>query len=498
MKKIFKLTMLVLVLSFFLCIGAGAQKDTVVWSPRLDFQTMDVQNTPSIVTKSIYFLVYNTLVERDVETGEIIPALAESWEMVSPTEFSFKLREGVTFHDGSAFTAEDVKFTYEKAKESNGSKAKVASLAEVIIEGDYEIKCVLNKTNMDFLDLLTDTSLSILSKSAFETLGEEEGIKQGTGPYMYKEWNQGSYLDLVANPNYWNGAPATPNIRVQYISETASRLIAVQTGELDFCQDPPQAELENIKADSSLQLITYPGATVDFIAFNLNQSPMDNPLVRKAIAYALNRDDLVEGVFLGNATPLNNIMHSSNAYYSEIEGTNYDPDKAMELLAEAGYADGLDLTIICNTAADSQASCTIIQALLAEVGINLKVDVMENATLTATMQSGTGYDMCFSRWSGYAFGPDTGIREMLYSTGSNNYGHMNDAKMDEMIDEALTIVDHDERMAAYKAIEEYSDELMVVYPILIESYTFAARANVENILRPNGPIMNMREIVVNE
>lgn len=470
-------------------------KDTIVFSPRLDFATMDVQNTPSIVTKSIYYLVYNTLVERDVETNEIIPALAESWDQVSSTEITFKLRQGVKFHDGSDFTSADVKFTYEKAKASAGSSAKVSSIESIETPDEYTVTLKLNKANMDILDQLTDTSLSILSKTAFETLGEEKGIQQGTGPYKYVEWNQGSYLDLTANENYWGGVPATPNLRVKYVSETASRLIAVETGELDFCQDPPSSELANIAASDKMDLLTYPGATVAFLALNVNEAPLDNPDVRHAIAYALNRQDIIDGAYLGNATPLNNIMHPSNAFYSEIDAIEYNPDKAIELLKKAGYEDGLELTLATNTTAESQAAATIIQALLAQVNINVKIDLLENATMTTTMSSGTGYHLGFSRWSGYAFGPDGGIRELLYSKGSNNYGHLADAKMDQMIDEALTIEDHDARVAAYKEIEEYSDELMAIYPVLVENYTYAVRKSVDGLMQPNGPIQNFRQLV---
>ena len=469
-------------------------KDIVVFSPRLDFQTMDVQNTPSIVTKSVYYLVYNTLVERDVATNEIIPALAESWEQSSPTEIVFHLRQGVKFHDGSPFTAADVKFTLEKALQSAGSASKLASLQSVEADGDYDVKLVLNKANMDILDILTDPSLSILSATAFDKLGDEEGIQQGTGPYKYEEWVQGNHLDLAANEDYWDGAPATPHIRIQYISESSSRLIAVQTGELDVCQDPPLSELANVSADSSLQLVTYPSATLDYLAFNVNEAPMDNPDVRKAIAYAINRQDIVDGVFLGNATAHNNIMHSSNEYYSEIAGTEYDVEKAKELLAKAGYSDGLELSLITNTTAESQAACTIIQAALDEIGIKVNINVMENATVTQTCSSGTGYNMVYSRWSGYSFGPDYGIREMLYSSGSNNYAHYSDEKIDQMIDDALSIEDKDKRKEQYKEIEEYVNEVMTIDPILIENYTFVAKNSVKNILQPNGPIMNFRKI----
>lgn len=478
--------------------GPKTQKDTIVFSPRLDFATMDVQNTPSIVTKSIYYLVYNTLVERDVETNEIIPALAESWEQVSSTEITFKLREGVKSHDGSDFVAEDVKFTYEMAKESNGSSAKVASIESIETPDEHTVTLKLNKPNMDILDILTDTSLSILSKNAFETLGEEKGIQQGTGPYKYVEWEQGVYLDLTANEDYWGGAPATKNLRVKYVAETSARLIGVETGELDFCQDPPSSELANIEASDELDLVTYPGATVAFLALNVNEAPLDNPDVRHAIAYALNRQDIIDGAYLGNATPLNNIMHSSNEYYSEIDSIEYDPDKAIELLKKAGYEDGLELTLATNTTSESQAAATVIQALLGQVGITVKIELLENATMTTVMSSGTGYHLGFSRWSGYAFGPDGGIRELLHSEGSNNYGHLNDAKMDQMIDEALTIEDHDARVAAYKEIEEYSDELMAIYPVLVENYTYAVRKSVENLTQPNGPIQNFRNLIAYE
>jgi len=199
---------------------------------------------------------------------------------------------------------------------------------------------------------------------------------------------------------------------------------------------------------------------------------------------------------MGAATELNNIMHSSNAYYSEIEGTPYNPERAKELLAEAGYKEGeLTLKLVTNNTATSQAACTIIQAHLDEIGVTVDLEVMENATLTTVMESGEGYNMAYSRWSGYAFGPDNGVRQMLHSDGSNNYCHMADAKMDKMLDDALAMEDHDARVAAYKEISEYSDELMGNYPILVEDYVFAAGAHVENLLQPNGPIMNFREII---
>lgn len=473
-------------------------KEKIVFSTRLDFTTMDVTNTPSTISKSVYNAVYNTLVERDVASNEIIPALAESWAMDSITEYTFKLRQGVKFHDGSPFTADDVKFTYERAKEQDGTKNTLAIVKSVEAVDEYTVKVTLNSANMDFLDKLTDPSLSILSKTAFETLGDEKGIQQGTGPYKYKEWNQGSYLDLEANEDYWGGAPVTKELRLQYIPESTSRLIAVQSGEMDFIQDPPMTELDNIRADSRLKLITYPSASVEYLYFNTTEAPMDNLDVRKAIECALNRQDIVDGVFFGNAIANNNIMHSSNAFYSKIDSEEYNVEKAKELLAKAGYPNGLTLTLMSNTNADSQSICTMVQAMLAEVGITVKYEPLENATHSAAAASHKGYNVDSGQWSAFAFGPDTGLRGVLHSAGVNNYSALNDAKMDQMIDEAITIADKGERVAAYKAIEEYSEELMIVYPICVKNYTFVSSASMEDIPQPNGPIINLRNLVAYE
>ena len=476
-------------------VDTGNYQETITFAPRLDFATMDVQNTPSVVTKSVYYLIYNTLVENDPVKGELIPALAESWNQVSGTEIEFKLREGVKFHDGSDFTAEDVKFTYEKALESDGSKSKLASLDSVEIVDDYNLKIHLKEDNMDFLYTITDPSLSILSEKAFESLGEEKGIQQGTGPYKYAEWAQGDYLDLEANADYWGGAPKTAKIKIRNIPEAASRVIAVQTGEIDVLQEPPASEIPNIQSNQDLQLVPYPGATVNFIGMNVNEAPMDNQTLRKAIAYALNREEIAIGTYQGTATPLNNIMHSSNEFYSEINATENNLDEARKLLAEAGYKEGeLTLTLACNQAATTIAACTIIQAELQQIGINVEINQMENATLSASMSEGKGYHLCYSRWSGYAFGPDYALRQMLYTGGSNNYAHLSDEKMDQMLDAALKISDKEERKAAYKEIEQYSDDLMAVYPILIEDYAFVAKKNVQGIDMPNGPIMNFRNV----
>ena len=478
--------------------ASGAVKEKIVFSTRLDFTTMDINNTPSTISKSIYNAVYNTLVERDVPTNEIIPALAESWEMTSPTEYSFKLREGVKFHDGSDFTSADVKFTLDRAKEQSGTASKISFIDSVETDGDFGVKIKLAAENMDFLEILTDPSLSIVSKTAFETLGDEEGIQQGTGPYKYKEWNQGSYLDLEANEDYWGGAPVTKELRLQYISESNSRLVAVQSGEMDFIQDPPMTELPAIQANDSLKLITYPSASMEFLFFNTKMAPMDNPKVRKAIELALNRQDIVDGVFLGNATADNNVMHSSNAYYSDIEAPEQNIEEAKKLLAEAGYENGLELTLISNTNADSQAICTIVQAMLAEAGITVKYEPLENATHSATAASCEGFHIDSCQYSGFGFGPDMPMRALLYTGGGNNYSALSDEKMDQMIDKALTIADPAERKAAYKEIQEYSEELMTVYPICVKNYTFVSGANVEDIPQPNGPIILVRDLVAHE
>ena len=266
---------------------------TITIAPSLDFTSMDVQNENGGTAKGVYLLVFDTLIAYDTTKAEYIPGLAETWEQISDTLWQFNLRKGVTFHDGTPFTAEDVKFTIERGLEQKSAKGKFNSIAAVNVIDDNTVQFELNAADYDLTYKLCEPNTAILCKKTFDEKGDEEGNKNGTGPYKYNEWVQGDYLSLVRNENYWGGVKKTEEIVLRYIPEASSRLIALQTGEIDYCVDPPAVDLHYVAEDKNLVLWQIPSTNIRHIFLNVNVAPFDNLLVRQAVAHAINRDDLI-------------------------------------------------------------------------------------------------------------------------------------------------------------------------------------------------------------
>ena len=275
-------------------------QETITIAPSLDFTGMEVQSNSGGTSKSVYVLTFNTLIEKDTMNNELVPGLAISWEQVSDSSYEFKLREGVKFHDGTDFTAEDVKFTFERGKTQSSSKGKLSSIAGVEIVDDYTVRIELDPIDCDIIYKLTDPNCSILSANAFNTMAEEEAYKIGTGPYQYHEWVQGDYVSLIRFDDYWGELPQTKEIVIRYIPEASSRLLALQTGEIDICIDPPSIDLHYVAEDPDMTLLQVNSSTLRIVLLNELVEPFNNALVRQAIAHAINREDFVSAVYEGN------------------------------------------------------------------------------------------------------------------------------------------------------------------------------------------------------
>ncbi|NLX87265.1 MAG: ABC transporter substrate-binding protein [Clostridiales bacterium] len=473
-----------------------AYQKTIVIAPALDFVSTETQVTTSGTSKSVFLMVFNTLVEQDTEKGGLIPSLAESWELVSDDTWEFKLRRGVKFHDGTDFTAEDVKFTIERGKEQGASKAKLESIKRVEIVDDYTVHIIMSKPDVDILYKLTDPNCVILSKNAFETLSEEEAYKIGTGPYTYNRWEQGDYLSLLRFEDYWEGTPKTEEIVIRNIPEAASRLIALQTGEIDICISPPQIDLHYIAEDPNLTLLQIPGANCRYIGINSSKKPFNDIRVRQAIAHSINRKGFVEAVYEGNATVHNNVMHPGNLFYKEIEGYSYDKEKALALLAEAGYPNGFSATIYSSSGTVQKAVATVMQAQMAEIGIDLEVQSLETATFNATVAPGSDYDMCVNGWGGYVVGPDNALRNMFYTGGNNNNFGFSDEYVDKTLDEAVSISDIETRKKLYGELQEYITNQAVFLPIAIEMIDMGVKSDLEGFVPPQGSIQKFKNVYI--
>jgi peptide/nickel transport system substrate-binding protein len=458
---------------------------TITIAPALDFTGMDVQNEAGGTAKSVFLMVFDLLVMYDTTNSEYVPGLAESWTQLSDTSWEFKLRKGVKFHDGSDFTANDVKFTIDRGMTMGASSSKFASIQEVTVVDPHTVRLDLKTPDNDLIYKLAEPNTVILSANAFSTMSAEEATKIGTGAYKYNQWVQGDYLSLIRNEDYWGGVKKTEEIVIRYIPEASSRLIALQTGEIDYCIDPPAVDLHYIAEDSSLKLWQIPSSNIRHIIMNFNVEPFNNKQVRQAVAHALNREDLIAFVYEGNATPAYNIMHPTSEFYVNVPYYEFDLDKARALLEQAGYPNGFATTIYSSSGTVQKAVGSVVQAQLAEIGIQVEIQALETATFNAGVAPGGTYPMAVDGWGGHMVGPDNALRNPFHSKGNINRSNIKDPYVDELIDKALGTLDYDERTALYAEIQEYIMDLANWIPLAVEQINVGVKANLEGFELPH-------------
>ena len=473
-------------------------QETITIAPSLVFTSMDVQNEPGGTAKGVFMLVFNTLVEYDTMKDEYIPGLAESWQQISDTVWELKLREGVKFHDGSEFTAKDVKFTIERGKEMGASKSRFASISEVEIVDEHTVNLILNSPDNDIIYKLCEPNTVIISANAFETLDENEANQVGTGPYMYNEWVQGDYLSLVRFDDYWDGATKTKEIVIRAIPEASSRLIALQTGEIDMCVDPPVIDLHYVASDKNLVLWQIPSSNIRHISVNMEVEPFDNKLVRQAVMHAMDREALLALVYEGNATPHYGVMHPISEFYIEADTPEYNPEKAKSLLAEAGYPNGFKTTIYSSAGTVQKAVANVMQAQLAEVGIEVEIQSLETATFNAGVAHGGTFPLAVDGWGGHTIGPDNALRTYFHSNGSSNRSNIHDEYVDKLIDEAIAEKDYEKRKSLYAELQQYLIDNSNWIPLAIEQINVGMNVNVQGFELPHGLFHHWRNLYIVE
>lgn len=474
-------------------------QETITIGINADMNKRDLQNTSSVIDRANGKLAMDTLVQYDSEKKEIVADLATEWTQLDETTWQFKLREGVKFHDGTDFDAEDVVFTFTRGKDQANSKSKLNTIDTIEVVDPLTINLKLTTADPDILYKLCDMVSVIYSKEAFDTMSEEEAVTIGTGPFKYDEWVQGSHASFVAFDDCWEGAPKTKNIVMKYIPEAPARLIALQTGEIDVALEPPATDYHYVEEDPNLTLYQMNGTNLRYVWLNVNVKPFDNKLVRQAVSYALDREEVIAIVYSGNATACANVMHPDNEFFS-ADATKYELnlEKAKELLAEAGYPNGFDCTIYCTTGNTQKAVATVVQSQLAKIGINVTIDAQESATFSEGVKHGGSYDMAVDGWGGYAAGVDAAVRPVFHSTGATNRCNIEDAKVDELIDAGLAAPDSAARMQVYAELEDYLMEEAVWVPFAVERINVATKSALEGWTLPHGTTENYRYLFIAE
>lgn len=463
-----------------------------------NLNTLDPAKTKIGEEYIINFLVYSGLTEID-RTGEVKPDLAESWETSEDLKtWTFHLRDGVTFHDGSPFTAEDVKATIERVMDkATASTARVnfEIVDEIEIVDDMTIRFNLSQPYAGFAEILGDRQVRIVSSDNLDTLASDP---VGTGPFKLKSFRPGDRIELVKNEDYY--VPDTPNldeIVIRIIPERAAQFAALETGELDLIWDVPPETVGEYRDSDQVKMDSVATSTWDGIIMNASQKPFDDERVRRAISLALDKQALVDIALFGNGTPTHTMIPPSHPYYNdELPITEVDIEQAKALLAEAGYEDGFEITLYVPVGRPTRERVGIGAAnMLKAIGVQANVQRVPWDKFVKDIEGKAAFysDGFYSRPT-----IDTSIFPWYHSTGSWNttlWNYSNE-EMDKVLEAARAARTDEERAALYKEFQRIAVEHPAGVIPYVMNHTNAFRPSVKNFHSHPMMWLDLRNVTV--
>ncbi len=439
---------------------------------------------PSGMSHVVIEQIYSTLMALDPDANPY-PELAESFEM-SPDglKYTFKLRSGITFHNGDELTAEDVKFSFDRlrAKDSGysyGSQVETIESVDVVDKGTVKFK--LTKRTGPFLTYMAFPGSSIVPKKLVESGHDLNEKPVGSGPFKFVSYEPRSAIKFERNPNYFQaGKPYFDAMEFRIIADVTALTDAVMSGEVNFSNEIPPKDWAAVTTNGDLATQAVEGSRYYWLLPNNEHKPLDNPKVRQAIGLALDRGALVAGAFFGQATPiLGGVVPKWNWGFADIkffkEGA--DIEGAKKLLAEAGFPDGFETSMtMASSFPAMMAMAPIIQANLAAVGIKASIGTMEIPRYWDEVWGPSKFDITTMYWVSPLADPDDFVTNNYKCGMAINVQKSCSKEMDALLEEAKANITQEDRKASYKKMQELSMQEMGIVP-LVNAYILIAHTN---------------------
>ncbi|WP_316571433.1 glutathione ABC transporter substrate-binding protein [Neobacillus sp. YIM B06451] len=430
-----------------------------------NFISMDPHDTNDTLSYSAQKTMLEGLVGFDKDM-KVIPVLAESYEANdTATEFTFKLKTGIQFHDGTPFNAEAVKVNIDRlANPDNNLKrhSLFAIVKETQVVDENTIKVILKEPFGAMINTFAHPAAMIISPKALETYGKEVSRNPvGTGPFKLGEWNQTDFLKVVKNENYREeGNPKVDSITFKPTPENGARVAMLQTGEADFIYPVPTEQAESINGKKGIVVENNQSIIVRYLSMNTMKKPFNDPKVRQAINYAINKDAFVKVVMNGFSSKLDSVIAPNTQFYSKQEEYEFNIEKAKQLLKEAGYENGFETKVWGSNNSTAQKGMEFIQQQLGQIGVKVEVVPMETGTMSEKIWSvqnpeDAELELYYGGWSPSTGDADWGIRPLVGGTDafppkSYNTAYYNSDTVNQAIKDALATADLDKRKAAYE------------------------------------------------
>src|SRR5438128_8334010 len=414
--------------------------------------------------------IVETLATFPDESTQIVPGLAESWTVSKDgLRYTFKLRKRITFHDGTPFTAEAVKFLIERQIDPEHPFNKLGkypfanynfgNVKAVEVVDPSTVEFVLKEPRASFLAILTAAAASIVSPTAVKKFGADYALQPvGTGPFKYVSWDRGQRVVLEKNPSYWRYPVKLDRVIYRPIVEDQARLTELLTGSLDLIVGVPPDFVGQLESNPKLTLLKQVGAHVWYLAFNNEKKPYTDKRVRQALNYAVDKDAIARDVLKGTgAVSKGPVLPGTWGDEARLKPFPYDPERAKKLLAEAGYPAGFSTTLWVPESGSGMQSpvamSTVIQSNLKAVGVNVALQTMEWGAFLAKLRT-KEQDEAALAWMAGAEDPDLVMYPLLHSSqwtpnGPNRALYKND-KYDELLHQARLTTDQKKRGELYR------------------------------------------------
>lgn len=443
---------------------------------------LDPVFSPDTDSHSIVMNVFDRLVQYKSGSTEIEPSLATSWEIPDTRTYIFNLREDVKFHDNTQFNASTVKYSIDRALAIDDERAVstyiLYGIESVEVLDTYKVKITLFEDFAPFIQLMAHPVASIVSPTAVEEYGEDfTNNPVGTGPFKFESWDSNELI-LTANKEYFKGAPNFEKLVFKVILEASDREQELLEGRIDavFTAPPgvPVEDLDDLEQNPDVQVIRGISSDVEFLGMNALITPLDNLKVRQAIAYALDYDAIIQEVVQGRAERIGGPVPPGIFGYKNITATQRDVAKAQQLLNEAGYSEGFEITISYNI--DNLArrkTAEIVQDSLADVGIQVSIIGLDFGSLIDSYFA-MEYEMTINKWIPDYFDADSYLFPQFHTIsqteGFNIFG-FSDQRVDELIDQAKSTLDENTRLQAYyEAQDRIVEQVPVIFLYVPEIY----------------------------
>lgn len=448
--------------------------------------------TDEFTAFTVNYQVFNRLIELNAK-GELVPSLAESWTPSEDgTQLTFKLREGVKFHNGEEMTAEDVAYTFNQAIATPATSSVTSMMKEMTVDDTYTCTLTLTEPFGAIESCIAASYLSIVNKAADEADPDGYGRAPiGTGPYKFVRWDIGDKLVLEANDEYWEGAPAIKDLTFKICLDTNAALVALQNGEIDLCDTIPVTQKTVVESAPNLTWTASGSTATYFLQVETNKAPFDDVRVRQALSCAINRDECVVGACDGNAKPLQAMMNPDVDFYPTdfVSSYGYDPERAKELLAEAGYDESNPLKVEFTCMDDSRMLpiAEIVAEQLRLVGVEATIEKYERSTWLNKVRTEHDYLLALMNTAA-AYNDADYLYGLFHSkyVGGRNWGDVDDPELDALLEEGRSEFDAAKRAEIYTKVVERMDEMQYVPAILQPDQAYVYNSNLQGfVANPN-------------